>query len=39
MQGSTEIARLDYNIGQTMPKGDTLGLTVAITVNLTATKN
>lgn len=38
MQGTADIARLDFNIGQTMPEGDTLGLTVTVPVTLTATK-
>ncbi len=39
MQGSTEIARLDFGVGTTMPEGDTLGLTVDVNISLTATRN
>ena len=39
MSGSTQVNRLDFSIGQSMPDESSVGFAVAITVNLTATRN
>jgi cytochrome b561/polyisoprenoid-binding protein YceI len=38
MQGETTLARLDYNVGESMPDEGSLGFNVAVKIDLTASK-